>query len=37
MKDPEKRLAGIGIGMLGIIGLLVLTVIGLVQNWSVVA
>jgi glutathione S-transferase len=36
MKDPEKRLPGIGIGMLGILGLLVLTVIGLVQNWGVV-
>lgn len=37
MKDPEKRLAGIGVGMLGILGLLVLTIIGLVQNWRVVA
>jgi glutathione S-transferase len=37
MKDPEKRLPGIGIGMLGILGLLVLTIIGLVQHWSAIA
>jgi glutathione S-transferase len=36
MKDPEKRLPGIMVGMLALLGLLVLTIIGLVQNWSVV-
>ncbi|MGD0144345.1 MAG: MAPEG family protein [Rhizomicrobium sp.] len=36
MKDPEKRLPGIMVGMLALLGLLILTIIGLVQNWSAV-
>jgi uncharacterized membrane protein YecN with MAPEG domain len=34
MSDPQKRGPGILIGMLAIVGLLVLTIIGIVQDWS---
>jgi glutathione S-transferase len=34
MNEPQKRGPGILIGMLGIVGLLVLTIIGIVQVWT---
>lgn len=34
MSEPQKRGPGILIGMLGVLGLLVLTIIGLVQDWT---
>lgn len=34
MTEPHKRGPGLAIGMLGILGLLVLTIIGLVQDWT---
>jgi uncharacterized MAPEG superfamily protein len=33
MRDPATRLPGIAVGMLGSVLLLVLSVIGFVQNW----
>jgi glutathione S-transferase len=37
MSEPEKRGSGILISMLGIFGLLVLAIIGLVQDWTVLS
>jgi glutathione S-transferase len=37
MLQPQKRGPGILIGMLAILGLLVLTIIGLVQDWTVLS
>lgn len=34
MSEPKSRSPGILIGMLGIFGLLVLTIIGIVQDWT---
>ena len=34
MSDPQKRGPGILIGILAVVGLLVLTIIGIVQDWS---
>jgi uncharacterized membrane protein YecN with MAPEG domain len=34
MSDPQKRGPGILIGMVGVLGLLVLTIIGIVQSWT---
>jgi glutathione S-transferase len=34
MSNPQKRGPGILIGMVGVLGLLVLTIIGLVQSWT---
>jgi glutathione S-transferase len=34
MTNPQKRGPGILIGMLAVVGLLILTIIGIVQDWS---
>ena len=34
MREPQSRGPGVLIGMIGVLGLLVLTIIGIVQDWT---